>query len=123
MDSQSKNKLPDFLEEYFVNNNVSRDLLLSQELFKADENLDLKTDVTPQELVLANKILFFDNFLTSRGIDSSFLSFIRNFLRLKISQDRKSRSEFVNLNNPTNLQLDNSLQRISNFKNIMDSKS
>lgn len=115
--------LPDHVEEYFLDKDTAKELLLSRELFKADENLDLKTDVSfkeSKELVLVNKLYFMGDFLKRTVGYSPFNSFVAQYLRLKISADRQSRMEFVDINKKENF--DNNLKKIANFKTVLDAK-
>ena len=93
------NKLPDHIEEYFSEKESSSEAINSREIFNAtEENIDLKTDITDQEISLIATLKFNDDFLMSRGIKPVFSQYYNNYMRLKVSKDRKSRGEFVNIN-------------------------
>ena len=87
------------IEEYFAESSQSKEVLTSKELFRANpEDVDIKTDLGIQEIVLINKLKYNDIFLKSIGLESIYKDFLNNYLRLKISNDRKSRGEFVDMN-------------------------
>lgn len=114
-------KLSNHIEEYFAKIEGSRDLITSREIFKAEkENIDIKTDVDIKEIILINKILYNNKLLASKKLNPVWSDWINQYMRLKISLDRKSRGEYVDVNRSS----DNSklMQDMSNFKNISDAK-
>lgn len=60
------------------------------ELFNA-ENIELKTDLYPKEVVAAAQIMFMAERYDIGGLDH----FVHNLLKLKVSQLRRGRREFV----------------------------
>jgi len=85
------------IEEYFKDRGTAE--LKRDELFEADdENIDIKTDLTEQRIVLVNTLHENDLFLMDRGLKPVFKSYYEKHLRLLISKDRKSREEFVDVN-------------------------
>lgn len=112
-----KKKMSNHIEEYFAKIEGSKEAFHSRELFKADINdVDLKTDLGIKEIVLINKLLYNDELLSKKGLISPFKSFIYKYLRLKISLDRKSRAEFVNVNKTDKTEEATGL--LSNLSNI-----
>ena len=117
-----KQKMPDHIEEYFAKEEGSNQAFNSRELFKADkENIDLKTHLTDQEITLINTLFFNDKILKDNGLKQIYSAFIYKYLRLKVSKDRLSRTEFVNTNR-TGEQAEETLNKLSNVKNITDTK-
>lgn len=123
---------PDHIEEYFLNKDGIKEIILSKELFSVPEldNVDLRTELGFEELIIINKLIMMDSVLLSFNdslpshlikFKSPFLSYVRQHMRLKISKDRKSREEFVDINRQQDF--NDNLKKISNFKNILDSKS
>lgn len=89
--------LPDPIEEY-VKDNLGQESTF-QDLFEAtEENVDLRTEVTWPELVIVNKIKVVDDFIKEKLGESVYHNFINKYLRLRVSTDRKSRTEFVDIN-------------------------
>lgn len=119
---QKKKKMPDHIEEYFAKEEGSNQAFNSRELFKADkENIDLKTHLTDEEITLINTLFFNDTILKDNGLKQIYSAFIHKYLRLKVSKDRLSRSEFVNTNK-SGEQTEDTLNKLSNVKNITDAK-
>lgn len=92
------NKLPDNIDEYFAKIEGSKEAFHSRELLRGDKDVDLKTDLTAEEISYINTLLYNDALLKSRGLKPVYSSFLNNLMRLKFSLDRKSRSEFVTIN-------------------------
>lgn len=121
---ESKTSLVDTLEEIFEeisSSNVDNSL----ELFK-EGDLTLRTDLIQKEVILLNALSVDNHILRNQlflGPDEEciFDVFIRSFKRHKISLDRKSRSEFVNINLKNTL--DRDLARVSNLKSLTDSRN
>lgn len=112
-------KMPDHIDEYFKKTEGSKEVLQSRELFSADkDNIDLKTDINNDEISLIASLKFNDDFLQRKGLRPVFRNFFEPYMRLKVSKDRKSREEFVNMNkqNPQ----DDVLDKASNLSNLMN---
>lgn len=92
------------------------------ELFRDDsKDIDLKTDLTHTEHVIVSCIATDNEFIKrDLGFDL-YGEFLNQFRRHKVSLDRKSRSEFVQVNMKNTI--DRDLDRISNLKNLSDSRN
>jgi hypothetical protein len=118
---ENKKSLKNPIEEYFTKIETSKESVNSKAIFEAEnDNLDLKTELSIQEIVILNKLEMNNLYLKSKGIKPVFSEFIKNYERLKISLDRKSRGEFVNLNKSNNT--DDILNGMSNLSNIAGAK-
>ena len=118
---ENKTSLKNPIEEYFTKIETSKESVNSKAIFEAEnDNLDLKTELSIQEIVILNKLEMNNLYLKSKGIKPVFAEFIKNYERLKISLDRKSRGEFVNLNKSNNT--DDILNGMSNLSNISGAK-
>lgn len=107
------------IEEYVKNNCDKENIFL--DLFEANrENVDLRTDLTIQELVIINKIKQNCAFLKKKIGAEIYGDFVNDYLRLKISMDRKSRAEFVDINRHENFK--KNLEQFGNFKALADIK-
>lgn len=116
----SKN-MPDHIEEYFAEKESSQNAITSRELFNAsEEDIDLKTDLDSKEIALITTLKFNDSFLKTKGLKPIFLKYFYPYMRLKVSKERKSRGEFVNVSKKDNQE--DILNTASNLKNITDSK-
>lgn len=114
----TSDKMSNHIEEYFAKVEGSKEAFNSRELFKAErENVDIKTDLSLQEIHLLNKLMFNDDFLINKGLKPAFQKFYYSYMRLKISLDRKSRQEFVGINRADNS--DDVLSKMSNMSNII----
>lgn len=110
------------IEEYFADASQSKEVLTSKELFRATpEDVDIKTDLSIQEIVLINKLKFNDILLKSAGLNPVYKEFVNNYLRLKISFERKSRGEFVDMNRGQG-KTDDVLDTLSKVSNITGAK-
>lgn len=112
--------LPNPIQEY-IDKDVKESTFL--DLFEAtEENVDLRTDIDIQEIVLINKIKIYNDYLTNIfGKDfKPYHPFINSYLRLKISNERRSRGEFVDINRKD--RFEQNLQRFGNFQNLMKVK-
>ena len=88
-----------------------------QELFEAKEdNVDLRTDLMSEEIILINKIKMNNLFLLDKMKLDIYGEFLNSFMRLKFSLERKSRSEFVDVNRRE--RFDQDMQKLGNFSNI-----
>lgn len=113
--------LPNHIDEYFTKIEGSKEQFHSRELFKATkEDVDLKTDLKWQEITIINCLIWNNELLARKGLKPIYTNFINQYLRLKISLDRKSRAEFVSVNRNDKteeaLNLMGSLSNISNTK-------
>lgn len=117
-----ENVLPNHIEEYFKNNNKRSDFL---DLFESEENdvdspdnnIMLRTDLTHQEIILVNVIILNANLMKSLGLKSNIYdNFINQYQRLKVSMDRKSRAEFVDINKKE--RFENNLDKFNAFQNL-----
>lgn len=85
--------------EYFEKDNGSDTQRASKQLFTVDnDDIDLKTHVDNYEIVKISSMRTIDSILKSRGLKIQFEKYVNPLLRLKISKDRLSRSEFVSIN-------------------------
>lgn len=109
------------INEYFTEKEGNKDFLIAKEIFKADkEDVDIKTDLTLQEINYINILLYNNDYLQTKGLQPVYSDFLKNYLRLKISLDRKSRVEFVNLNKNSDI-VDNQ-KNLNNIKDIQQTK-
>jgi hypothetical protein len=114
-------KLVNPIDEYFLKVENSKEHIHAKAIFETtDDGVDLKTDLSAQEIVLINKLKMNDDFLIDRGLKGVFGGFVLKYLRLKISLERKSRGEFVNINKSNNT--DEVLNGMSNLSNITGAK-
>lgn len=112
-----KVKLPNHIEEYFDSSSSKAEFI---ELFEADEDdIDLKTDLSHPEIVVVNAIIFNHTFLEKKNIPSPY-SWIAKYLRLKVSCDRKSRAEFVDINKKE--RFENNLDKFNSIANLQKVK-
>lgn len=100
------------LEEYFDDKEERKEVIAIKELFKADNDVDIKTDLSYQEIVLINTLMFNDRIIKRAKLRPLYKNFLASYLRLKISKDRLSRQEFVNMNRGE-----------SNTENVLDTMS
>lgn len=113
--------LSNHIEEYFVQNETNKEILTSKELFRAEkEDVDIKTDINLQEIILINKLIFNNRHLKKHKLKGVYDGFIDEYLRLKISLDRKSRGEFVTMNSKNNT--DQIIDKMSSVSNIIGTK-
>lgn len=114
-------KLSNPIEEYFAHQEGNQGFLISRELFKAEqEDVDIKTDLKPEEISYINVLMFNNDLLKSRGLKPVYQNFLKNYMRLKISLDRKSRGEFVAMNKGD--KTDDILKGMSDLSNIKSAK-
>jgi predicted acetyltransferase len=107
------------IEEYFKNNADKESTF--QDLFEATpENVDLRTDLTINEIIILNKIRQNCLFLGKKLDSDIYGDFFNSYLRLKVSKDRLSRAEFVDINRKERFEKD--LQKFGNFKALSDIK-
>lgn len=108
------------IEEYFAQNETSKDVITSKELFNADKNVDIKTELGMKEIILINKISYYNLYLKSKGLKPVYDDFLNSYQRLKISFERKSRAEFVNMNRGNNT--DEVIDKFSQLSTIKNNK-
>jgi hypothetical protein len=85
--------------EYLERNEMNNQEKASKEIFNADENnIDLRTHLDDFEISKISSMKMIDKILKSRGLSTQFNKFYDPYLRLKVSKDRLSRSEFVSIN-------------------------
>jgi len=90
-------KTNNHIEEYFLKSDNNSQAIASKELFR-DDKIMLRTDISNDEIIIINKLMFNNSLLESCGLEQVFDGFINNFMKLKVSKDRKSRQEFVSIN-------------------------
>lgn len=114
--------LPNHIQDYFVKVEGNKQAVHSRELFQADKsNVDVKTDLSWKEIVLINKLIFNNEFLKKKGLKPVYESFLDHYMRLKISLDRKSRTEFVAVNRQQD-SIEGATALLSNMNNITNPK-
>ena len=92
-------KSSNHIEEYFTQSKETSEERASRQIFTAKkEDVDIKTDLNIKEIPLLNAMFLNDRVLVESGLDPCFSLFYEEYLRLKISLDRKSRGEFVSIN-------------------------
>lgn len=118
--SPSSERLPDHIKEYFVQVEASKEAINSKEIFRADEdNIDIKTELSDMEIQILNRLMINDKILLQHGLIPVFSLFSTQFMRLKISRNRQSRQEFVDINRQNNTdQMLSGLQGLSNVSSI-----
>jgi hypothetical protein len=103
--------LPNHIEEYLDSKSPTSEHI---ELFEGDiDNIDLRTDLSHPEIIVVNAIIFNSLFLQNKGIPDPYGRFINEYQRLKVSMDRKSRMEFVNVNKRE--RFDDNLDKFNSF--------
>jgi len=118
----SQEELPDHINEYFTDSNENPDVQTSKELFRAStDDVDIKTDLNLQEIMIVSSLKANDESLKLHGLRPLYSDFLKDYLRLKISLDRKSRGEFVDMNRNGNKPED-LIQNASNVSNILGAK-
>ncbi|MFP4025964.1 MAG: hypothetical protein ACLFVR_15695 [Thiohalospira sp.] len=91
--------LSNHIEEYFLEVEKDSQAQASKQIFQAsDEDVNIKTELSQAEIILMNKLHINNDFLVRKGLKPVFKPFMVNYMKLKISLDRKSRQEFVNIN-------------------------
>lgn len=115
MDSSgSSKKLPNHIEEYLQSNtgdNAFRDLFEGK-----PDNIDLRTEVNENEVTIINRIFISNEFLNENGVPDIYNKFLNNYMRLKVSFNRGSRQEFVDINKKD--RFENNLNKFNNFANL-----
>lgn len=102
------------IEEYFSKNETQ----LGNELFRIDEkNIPGKTELSDDETKLITVLKMNDDFLESHGLTPFYKKYYNNFMHLRVSKDRKGRTEYVDIHRKDNS--DSTLNKLQNIKNIM----
>lgn len=116
----STQRLPNHIKEYFVKVENSKEAINSKELFSADrDNIDIKTELSDEEIQIINRLMINDAILVQHGLQPVFSIFTNQFMRLKISRNRQSRQEFVDINRQSNThEMLSGLQGLSNMTSI-----
>jgi hypothetical protein len=113
-----KEKQSNHIEEYFSKNETQ----LGNELFRIDKkNLPSKTELTNDETKLITVLKMNDIFLESKGLIPIYEQYYNNFMHLRISKDRKGRTEYVDIHRKDNS--DSTLNKLNNFKNALNPNS
>lgn len=107
-------ELPTHIEEY-IKSNVGENAF--RDLFEAtDDNVDLRTELNENEVDCVNKIFISNLYLMSKLKDSIYGDFLINYMRLKVSFERGSRLEFVDINRRE--RFEQQLGKFSQFANL-----
>ena len=115
-------QMPNHIQDYFASVEGNKQQFHSRELFKAEkDDVDVKTDITIDEIINIAKLKWNDEFLESKELKPVFRTYLNNFMRLKISLDRKSRGEFVSVNRGAD-NIEQASALASNFANINNTK-
>jgi hypothetical protein len=102
------------IEEYFSKNETQ----LGNELFRIDaKNLPSKTDISDDETKLITVLKMNDSCLESKGLTPFYMQYYNNFMHLRVSKDRKGRTEYVDIHRKDNS--DSTLNKLQNIKTIM----
>lgn len=107
------------IDEYFANQ-MGKEVLTSKELFKADE-IDLRSELTWREVTLINILHYYNMLLKKRGFKSTWDKYLEHYMRFKVSKDRGSRHEFVDMNKAKD-DVASATSLASNISNIMGAK-
>ena len=111
--------VPRVVAEYFDDINDIKKHTHYDELFNANkDNVDLQTQLNEAELRAIATLQTNDKFLNSIGVKSVYDVYVNNFMRLKISLDRQSRKEYVEVNKAEQQQ-QSMLERIGGSLNNM----
>lgn len=112
-------KTNNHIEEYFLKNDNNSTAIASKELFKS-ENIELRTDINDEEIINITKLKFNNKILQKHKLKPVFEDYINDFMKLKVSKDRKSRGEFVSINKTNNT--DEVINGMGNLSNIMGNR-
>ena len=105
------------IEEYFT----QKETQAGTELFRIDDkNVDIKTEVSAEELRLVTVLIADDLFLLKQGLSPVFKNYTQQFLRLMISLERKGRGEYVKINQKDNS--DDLINKVGNLDNMLRSR-
>lgn len=106
--------MPNHVQEFF--SQTEREV--GSELFRInDSNSDLKSELSEEEIRLIDVLKSNDDHLEELGIGAVFTIYYKNFLRLKVSLQRKGRGEYVDVHKKDNS--DTTISRFSNLKTIL----
>ena len=106
--------MPNRIEEYFSKNETQ----LGNELFRLDEkNLPGKTELSDDEMKLITVLKFNDDFLQSKGLTPYYKKYYDNFMHLRVSKDRKGRTEYVDIHRKDNSE--STINKLGGIKNLM----
>ena len=59
--------------------------------------VDMKTELSEDEVKLCTALLYNDDYLASKGIRPVYGSYVQRFMRLQVSKNRQSRKEYVDV--------------------------
>lgn len=105
------------IQEYF--NEKSEQV--GSELFRInDGDSDIKSELSENEIRLINILKANDQFLEKQNLLPVFRIYYNNFLRLKVSLERKSRREYVDINKSDNS--DETISKLSNISSLGGNK-
>lgn len=82
------------------------------------EEVDLKSDVIFPEDVYISVLKSNDSFLESKGLKPVYSFYLENLLRVRFSMDRKSRSEYVDINKKDTMS--DGLQKLGSIQNLTE---
>lgn len=117
----NNSKLPNRIDEYMKEQESNSKVKTSRELFTAEQkDIDLKTDLSLSDIHNINVLMVNDEILKSCGLKDVFSMYYSEFMRLKISLDRKSRAEFVTINSEE--KTGDLLEKASNTTSIINSR-
>lgn len=113
----------DPIEEYWSQQDDST----NKEAFElfSSEDIEMRTDINESGIKTVNAIMLNSQFLRSKGLfkgnkTDPFYNYIQNYLKLRVSKNRMSRDEFVN--SIKNKDEEDTLNKLSEFQNIKNSK-
>lgn len=116
MDKKLNNPIENIFENIVPNSSVSSELF-------TEGDISLKTELNNDEQVILSCLCVENNLINGdlttqkRKVDI-YGDFIKTYMRLKVSLDRKSRKEFVDSLNKNNT--DKDFERLSNLKNLTE---
>lgn len=105
-----------------IEENISDPNEISLELFD-EKDVTLRSDLNDKEVILANA-LFIENLIIKKSFKRFGLTFdlygkyLREFKRHKVSRNRLSRTEFVDVNKKN--RFDDQLKGVANIKNLIE---
>lgn len=100
------------------NDSMDKNKILFEAGGEKDEDTDLRSDLVYPEEVYVSTLLCNDVFLISKGLKPVYSGYLRELLRKRISLDRGSRSEFVNVNKKD--YVDENLAKIGSISNLAE---
>lgn len=115
-----KKELVNPIEEYFAQKEGNENYLIGREVFKADNDIDIKTDLTEKEINYITTLQYNNEILKQAKLSPVYLKFLNNYMRLKISLKRQSRKEFVDINKGD--KTDDMLKGMADLSTIKDTK-